>query len=230
MSTEQEGSRERPAWLVVATSAGLTVALAATAFLARSDDETAVATDAAPTTTSSPATTTTSSPATTVTPITTSEAPATTGPTARGVPWSFEELPIEPGLSCRELADRGIGFDVAMLYWYREGGPNRMDADADGVPCATVYDRAVIDAYWSEDHPEVAVMNVARRMDRCGYAVTALVDVEVLPDGTHDVTVSVDLAGDGVADLDAAFNVYTGFDVFPIGDEEVGAALLDCSY
>jgi len=35
------------------------------------------------------------------------------------------------------------------VYWVREGAPERMDADGNGIPCETVYDAAEIaDFIW----------------------------------------------------------------------------------
>ncbi len=53
---------------------------------------------------------------------------------------------LEPGLQCRDLAARGLGFDAALRYWQDEGMPARMDADANGIPCETVYSAAEIEA------------------------------------------------------------------------------------
>ncbi len=46
---------------------------------------------------------------------------------------------LPPGLFCRDLADRGLNYSAAVSYYVREGRPDRMDADLDGVPCETVY-------------------------------------------------------------------------------------------
>ncbi|MDH3261724.1 MAG: DUF3160 domain-containing protein [Acidimicrobiia bacterium] len=46
----------------------------------------------------------------------------------------------EPDLFCYHLADRGASFGQAVVYWVREGAPDRMDADGNGLPCETVYD------------------------------------------------------------------------------------------
>ncbi len=50
-----------------------------------------------------------------------------------------EPAVLEAGLFCRDLADRGHGFPAAVGYWLREGIPDRMDADGNGIPCETVY-------------------------------------------------------------------------------------------
>ncbi len=42
-------------------------------------------------------------------------------------------------LFCRDLADRGLNYSAAVSYYVREGRPDRMDADVDGIPCETVY-------------------------------------------------------------------------------------------
>jgi hypothetical protein len=43
------------------------------------------------------------------------------------------------GLFCRDVAAAGYDFVTAAAYWLREGAPDRMDADRNGVPCETVY-------------------------------------------------------------------------------------------
>ena len=53
---------------------------------------------------------------------------------------------LEPGLFCRDLVDRGLGFGAALEYWRSEGLPERMDADRNGVPCETVYAADEIEA------------------------------------------------------------------------------------
>jgi hypothetical protein len=53
----------------------------------------------------------------------------------------------EPGLYCRDLADRADGFGRALTYWVLEGAPDRMDADGNGIPCETVYDGFEIDDF-----------------------------------------------------------------------------------
>ncbi len=44
-----------------------------------------------------------------------------------------------PGLLCREVNELGYSYGEAVAYWTREGMPNRMDADENGVPCETTY-------------------------------------------------------------------------------------------
>lgn len=34
-----------------------------------------------------------------------------------------------------------------MAYWLREGIPDRMDIDLDGIPCQTVYPEAEVQAF-----------------------------------------------------------------------------------
>ena len=43
------------------------------------------------------------------------------------------------GLFCRDVEAAGYSFEQALAYWVREGRPNRMDADGNGIPCETVY-------------------------------------------------------------------------------------------
>jgi hypothetical protein len=46
---------------------------------------------------------------------------------------------LPSGLFCRDIESRGLGYAPALVYWVREGGPDRMDADRNGIPCETVY-------------------------------------------------------------------------------------------
>ena len=56
------------------------------------------------------------------------------------------EAGLAGGLFCRDLNAAGHSFDQALAYWIREGRPNRMDADDDGVPCETVFPAGEIQA------------------------------------------------------------------------------------
>jgi hypothetical protein len=46
---------------------------------------------------------------------------------------------LPAGLRCAELEDLGLGPEQAVDYWFWQGAPALMDADADGVPCETVW-------------------------------------------------------------------------------------------
>ncbi len=72
----------------------------------------------------------------------------------------YEE--VGTGLLCRDLveSDEAGYFSAyggtpmgnyfhALLYWFLDGMPDRMDADGDGVPCETVFSQDAIDAVWS---------------------------------------------------------------------------------
>lgn len=54
---------------------------------------------------------------------------------------------LAPGLFCRDLAAQGFGYPQAVAYWLREGVPERMDADLNGVPCETVYPEVEVQAF-----------------------------------------------------------------------------------
>ena len=43
------------------------------------------------------------------------------------------------GLFCRDVEAAGYSFDQALAYWVREGRPDRMDADGNGMPCETIF-------------------------------------------------------------------------------------------
>jgi hypothetical protein len=96
-------------------------------------------------------------PASTATTTTTSLAPSSTTPTTATSPTTSTTHPststTEPstpvlpaGLLCRHLQKIGYGFGEALAYWVREGAPQRMDADNDGIPCETVYPAHEVEA------------------------------------------------------------------------------------
>lgn len=47
----------------------------------------------------------------------------------------------EQGLLCADLglSDDWTGYQIAVAYWLREGAPDRMDTDGNGIPCETVF-------------------------------------------------------------------------------------------
>ncbi len=151
-----------------------------------------------------------------------------------GEPYTFADIALEGGLFCRDVAAAGRSYAEAVRYWYREGAPDRMDADLNGVPCETVYDAGAIADFWTVPHPELAVETVALEMFWCDYQVTHVLSTEAYPDGTFDVKVRVDVDGDGLPDQTGLFNVYVGFDVFPTGDLDVDSSvsngLYECRY
>jgi hypothetical protein len=50
------------------------------------------------------------------------------------------DLFLEPdGLRCADLQALGYGTKDAVDYWFLWGTPPLMDADADGIPCETVF-------------------------------------------------------------------------------------------
>ncbi len=118
---------------------------------------------AAPDTTEPPSSTTT-----TTVPTTVAEAPTTstttTATTTTMAPTTTTTLPeptttlaaigsLGSGLFCRDVVALGYGYADAVAYWTREGRPDRMDADRNGIPCETVYDRATVVAFWGEPLP-----------------------------------------------------------------------------
>ena len=57
-------------------------------------------------------------------------------------------MPQAQGLFCRDLEPDGYTFAEAVAYWLREGAPDRMDADGNGIPCETVYPSDAIEAFF----------------------------------------------------------------------------------
>lgn len=104
------------------------------------------------------ATTITSSTSTTTTVPTTTTAPTTTTTaTTTTVMITTTTLvdigALEAGLFCRDIAGLGYDYSAAVAYWTREGRPDRMDADRNGIPCETVYDSAMVVAFWGDPLP-----------------------------------------------------------------------------
>jgi hypothetical protein len=66
--------------------------------------------------------------------------------------WRGRE-PLEHGLAgglfCRDLMAMGYTYTEAVIYWWLEGVPDRMDADRNGIPCETVYPRGDVLTFWS---------------------------------------------------------------------------------
>lgn len=62
---------------------------------------------------------------------------------------SSNVLDLQPGLICRDLLARGFNFVDALDYWVREGTPDRMDKDLNGIPCETVYPADEVAAGWA---------------------------------------------------------------------------------
>jgi hypothetical protein len=58
---------------------------------------------------------------------------------------------LPAGLLCKDLKAQGYSYSAAVAYWQREGMPDRMDADRNGIPCETVYSRADVVAYWPSE-------------------------------------------------------------------------------
>src|SRR5687768_12508103 len=52
------------------------------------------------------------------------------------------------GKFCRDLKEAGAPYFYAVMYWFAEDRPGRMDADSDGIPCETVYRATAIDRIW----------------------------------------------------------------------------------
>lgn len=64
-------------------------------------------------------------------------------------PAVFAGLPDDSDLFCRDLNSMGYDFSEAVIYWVREGAPDRMDADLNGVPCETVYPAEEIASFFA---------------------------------------------------------------------------------
>jgi hypothetical protein len=90
---------------------------------------------------------------TTATASTTTTAPATTTLIATTTTTLLSIDRAESGLFCRDLHAMGHSYTEAVTYWVREGSPDRMDADRNGIPCETVYPLAEVVEFWGEPLP-----------------------------------------------------------------------------
>lgn len=104
-----------------------------------------------PTSTTFAATTTTAT--TTTNPTSTTPPATTTAVTTASTTTLIPVTGLESGLFCRDLLPRGYRYAEAVQYWMLEGRPDRMDADANGMPCETVYGASDVTDYWGENPP-----------------------------------------------------------------------------
>jgi hypothetical protein len=88
--------------------------------------------------------------------------PPTTSPTSTGT--------LSPGLFCKDLASAGWGAYHALAYWVREGMPDRMDTDHNGIPCETVYSRTDIDSALYSDGGQLNSGLLCEDLLAAGYA------------------------------------------------------------
>lgn len=68
----------------------------------------------------------------------------------RGIAAAYAAAPS--GQFCRDLIaseSELSSYFGAVAYWFREGRPDRMDADRDGIPCETVYPLWDIASFWA---------------------------------------------------------------------------------
>jgi hypothetical protein len=54
----------------------------------------------------------------------------------------------------------GYDYTDAVTYWVRDGSPDRMDADRNGIPCETVYAEAEVLAFWGDPLPTTTVVTI----------------------------------------------------------------------
>ncbi len=104
-------------------------------------------TTTAPATTTAATTTTSAAPTTTVAPTTITTLVVATTTTLAPVDQ------IDSGLYCRDLHAIGYSYAEAVTYWVREGSPDRMDADRNGIPCETVWPASDVVDFWGEPLP-----------------------------------------------------------------------------
>lgn len=110
----------------------------------------------------------TSTPATTATPSSSTTSTSTVTTTSLAPVGD-----LEAGLFCRDLYPLGYGYSEAVAYWTKEDQPDRMDADHNGIPCETVYDRSEVVAFWGEPLP-TTIAQTWYAVDRSTYATARL--------------------------------------------------------
>ena len=83
---------------------------------------------------------------------------------------------LDSGLFCLDVSALGYGYADAVAYWTREGQPDRMDADRNGIPCETAYDPAAVVAFWGEPLPTTTstTMDVWYSVTTPDYRVASL--------------------------------------------------------
>ncbi|MEA2001316.1 MAG: hypothetical protein U9N84_05445 [Actinomycetota bacterium] len=106
--------------------------------------------------------------ATTVVAVETTTPPTTATPTTTSPPTTtITTLPpvagLEGGLFCRDLVAMGYDYPTAVTYWVREGSPDRMDADRNGIPCETVFPESDVLAFWGSPLPTTTVVSIVYR-------------------------------------------------------------------
>jgi len=104
---------------------------------------------------------------------TTTTRPSTTTTTATVTTTTTVEPPrpeLVAGKLCRDVQAAGYGFADALAYWVREGMPDRMDEDGDGIPCQTVYSGTDVDALLEFDAANVVPAGaLCRDVEAAGY-------------------------------------------------------------
>lgn len=135
----------RGLWIALAALSAVVVigGVVVAVLLMRSSDTTTSDTLPAASSSSSTSSTTTSLPPATAPAVTV--APTTAAPPPQTAP---SVASLQGGLLCKDLAAQGVGYADAVRYYKREGYPDRMDADGNGIPCETVYSAAEVRAYW----------------------------------------------------------------------------------
>jgi len=75
----------------------------------------------------------------------------TTAPTSTSITIEVAGIgELAAGLFCRDLDAAGYEYEDAVAYWTREGSPDRMDADRNGIPCESVYPDDDVLAFWGD--------------------------------------------------------------------------------
>jgi hypothetical protein len=127
--------------------------------------------------------------------VTVTQSPAATADPTAGQPRDARLL--RPGLFCKDLAARGYSYAQSVEYWDAQDQPDRMDADANGTPCETVYSAAEVAAYYSKvpaARPDVKPGLLCRDLRKRGVSLPAAV-AYWLSEGSPD---RMDADGNGV--------------------------------
>jgi hypothetical protein len=98
-----------------------------------------------------------SEPRVTTTATTSAPTPSTVDTTTIVPPTAMGISDLASGLFCRDLAPLGYSYADAVAYWTREGRPDRMDADGNGIPCETVYPTDDVRGFWGDPLPTTTI-------------------------------------------------------------------------
>jgi hypothetical protein len=133
---------------------------------------------------------------------------------------------LADGTALTGLPTAEMEYFGAVLYWFMEGMPERMDADRNAVPCETLVPASVVSSVWSGGWVEDMGAPLAEALVGTWEGVPSVpsgwVDIgsvrfEFKPDGTYSVRHDGEVSG-GLYwgdDTDSPMRIYEVFDPAP---------------